>query len=236
MKPESVIVYERVLNGERWPTQYVGTATSSERTAEILRYLFFDLLGIRDFESAKQIVNAEFFKKYKLDMVVARMEKPAELLPEEYDHVLWIVFPDRRKEQRALTVKVYSEVLSGRRRTFPRGYFSDPKLGKYRADVCVKHLCRRVLHLSGDRIAREFAHSKGIKTLAKFKLRIVLNTVYTSLSDMIYHVFPQYYPRLEYYQRILDQRRYRWRKEENEDSQCICNASRQESRDSGEDQ
>ena len=213
MKPESVIIYERVLNGERWPTQYVGTATSSERTAEILRYLFFDLLEIRDFETAKAVADAEFFKKYKLDQVIARMEKPVELLPEEYDHVLWILFPDRKRGRRSLTIKVYSEVLAGKRRTFPRGFFTDPQNGKYRADVCVTHLCRRVLHLSGDRIAKEFAHSNGIKTLAKFKVRIVLNSVYTSLSDMIYPVFPQYYPKLEYYQKLLDKRQYRWRKD-----------------------
>ena len=48
MQPEAVIIYERVLNGERWPYKYIGTITTKERTTEILRYLFFEKLGIRD--------------------------------------------------------------------------------------------------------------------------------------------------------------------------------------------
>lgn len=211
MQPESVIVYERVLRGERWPQKYIGTATSSERSREILRYLFFEKLGIRDFESAKQILNWEFIKKYKLSSVIKRIEKPSELLPNEYDHVLWELFPERRKGKTALILKVYSEVLSGKRRSFPRGYFTDAKDGKRRAEVCVKHLCKKILHYSADKIAREFSHSNGIKTLAKYKLKIVLSSAYLSLSDMMYQVYPNLTPKLEYYQKEQDKRRSRYK-------------------------
>lgn len=211
MQPESVIVYERVLKGERWPQKYIGTATSSERSREILRYLFFEKLGIRDFESAKQILNWEFIKKYKLSSVIKRIEKPSELLPNEYDHVLWELFPERRKGKTALILKVYSEVLSGKRRSFPRGYFTDAKDGKRRAEVCVKHLCKKILHYSTDKIAREFSHSNGIKTLAKYKLKIVLSSAYLSLSDMMYQVYPNLTPKLEYYQKEQDKRRSRYK-------------------------
>lgn len=211
MQPESVVVYERVLKGERWPQKYIGTATSSERSREILRYLFFEKLGIRDFESAKEILNWEFIKKNKLSSVIKRIEKPPELLADEYDHVLWELFPERKKGKTALILKVYSEVLSGKRRSFPRGYFTDAKEGKRRAEVCVKHLCKKILHYSTDKIAKEFSHSNGIKTLAKYKLKIVLSSAYLSLSDMMYQVYPNLTPKLKYYQQEQDRRRSKFK-------------------------
>ena len=228
MQPESVIVYERVLSGEHWPYKYVGTATSKERTVEILRYLFFEKLGIRDFDEAKAILDRTFIKDYKLFAVIRSIPKPPELLPNEYDHVLWLIFPERQKGEHALVLKVYSEVLSGKRRCFPHGYFTDAVRGRYCAEVCVKHMCKRLLHYSGDRIAREFCDSSGIKTLAKYRLKILLNHVYFSLSDMMFEIYPQLVPKMMEYQREKDGRRHRYdeqRRIDNGNSECLCNPS-----------
>lgn len=209
MQPESVLIYERVLKGEHWPPMYIGTVTSFERTKEILRYLFFEKLGIKDYEEAKSVLNKEFILKWRLTQVIKIIPKPPELLPNEYDHILWVVFPERKKGKRSLVIKVYSEVLSGKRNNFPRGYFTDAREGEFRAEVCVKHLCKKILHFSGDKIAKEFSHSKGIKTLARYKLKIVISTAYTSLSDMMYRVYPHLYSLLEEYQHQQDMRHFR---------------------------
>ena len=213
MHPESVVIYERVLKGEYWPKQYVGTPTTINRSIEILRFLFFEKLKLCDYQSARAALNRDFVAKYRLFQVIKGIPKPPELLPDEYDHVLWLLFPEHRKGRYALVLKVYSEVLSGKRNRFPRLYFSDPAEGKYRADVCFRHLCRRVLHMSGDRIAWEFSHSEGIHLLAKYKLRIILNTVYFSLSELIYSVYPQLYPKLMQYQKERDHRIAKKRRE-----------------------
>ncbi|HBT65553.1 MAG TPA: hypothetical protein DEB10_12935 [Ruminococcaceae bacterium] len=206
MKPESVIIYERVLKGERWPVKYIGTATTKGRSVEILKYLFFEKLGIKDFETAKAALNEKFITEHQLKRILRSIEKPPELLPDEYDHILWLIFPERRRGKRSLIIKVYSEVLCGNRKNFPKGYFSDAQDGKYRAEICFKHMCRKILHLSGDKIALEFSHSNGIKTLAKFRLKILLNHVYFSLSDLVHHIYPQYYHRLIDYQAQRDKR------------------------------
>lgn len=207
MQPESVIVYERVLSGERWPIHFVGTETSKGRAVEILRYLFFEKLNLRQYDEVKRVLTKDFIRRYRLGYVIKPFYKPPELLPDEYDHILWLLFPERKKGKRALIIKVYSEVLSGKRKNFPRGYFTDAVEGRYRADVCVKYLCKTILHLSGDKIAMEFSHSNGIKTLAKYKLRIVLNHVYFSLSGMMYDVYPQLASKLPVYQQMQDGRR-----------------------------
>ena len=214
MQPEAVIIYERVLNGERWPYKYIGTITTKERTTEILRYLFFEKLGIKDYEEAKAVLDRTFIKVYKLFPVIRSIPKPPELLPNEYDHVLWLIFPERKKGEHALVLKVYSEVLSGKRKHFPHGYFTDAQNGRYRAEICVKHMCRKLLHYSGDRIAREFCDSSGIKTLAKYKLKILLNHVYFSLSDMMYEIYPQLAPKMAEYQQEQDGRRHKQKKEQ----------------------
>ena len=211
MQPEAIIIYERVLKGERWPPQYIGTVTTGDRSRSILRYLFLEKLKIKDFDYAKKIVNWDFIRKHKLAAVIKNIEKPPELLRSEYDHILWEVYPERRKGKTALILKVYSDVLSGRRKSFPRGYFTDAKEGRRRADVCVKHLCRKILHYSTERIAKEFSHSNGIKILAKYKLKILLSSAYFSLSDMMYQVYPNLIPKLKYYQQEQDRRRSKYK-------------------------
>lgn len=238
MKPESVIIYERTLRGEPWPSKYIGTPTTKERSLEILRYLFFEKLDITEYETAKAKLNAAFIVEHRLQKVIRGIEKPAELLPEEYDHILWLLFPERRKGSRALILKVYSEVLSRRRRNFPKGYFTDAQYGRYRAEVCFKQMCRKLLHLSGEQIALTFSHSDGIKLLAKYRLKILLNHVYASLSDLIYRIYPQYYPRLVEFQaqrdmRYANRRPYSERGIQIENSKCVCDASRQTGRDGG---
>ena len=168
-------------------------------------------LKIKDFDYAKKIVNWDFIRKHKLAAVIKNIEKPPELLRSEYDHILWEVYPERRKGKTALILKVYSDVLSGRRKSFPRGYFTDAKEGRRRADVCVKHLCRKILHYSTERIAKEFSHSNGIKILAKYKLKILLSSAYFSLSDMMYQVYPNLIPKLKYYQQEQDRRRSKYK-------------------------
>lgn len=219
MQPESVIVYERVLKGEKWPAKYVGTETTKERSVEILRYLFFEKLQIIDYESAKALMCKDFVRKYHLNMVIAPFEKPEELMDDEYDHILWILFPEHKKSKHNLIIKVYKDVLSGKRKTFPFGYFMDSDDGKYRAETCFKYLCRKILHLSGEQIAWEFCHSDGIKILAKYKLKILVTHPYATLSDLIREVYPQYYGMLVKFQPERDKRHtYKKRRKRNGNS------------------
>lgn len=205
-QPESILVYERVLKGERWPTKYVGTETTKDRSIEILRYLFFEKLQIYDYETARATLCREFVSEYRLQKVISPFPKPVELMPDDYDHILWLLFPERTKGKQKRIIKVYMDVLSGKRNSFPRGYFTDPEEGKERARTCFKHLCRKILRLSGDQIAWEFCHSDGIKILAKYHLKILLNHVYRSLSEMIADIYPQYFEQLVIYQVERDKR------------------------------
>ncbi len=220
MVSDTVLVYERVLTGEHWPERFVGSPKYKDRGLEIMSYVFFDKLKVKNYEEAKRLLNTQFIRKHRLLQVVRCFEKPVEMLPEEYDYILWELFPNRRKGKRALAIKTYSDVLTRKRHGFPHGFFSDADWGRFRAEACVKHLCKNILHLSGDRIAWEFSHSDGINTLSKYRLKGVLSSAYSSLSDMMYQVYPQYCDKLEHYQSLRDRRHFRTKKGGKENRNC----------------
>ena len=109
-QPESILVYERVLKGERWPTKYVGTETTKDRSIEILRYLFFEKLQICDYETARATLCREFVSEYRLQKVISPFPKPVELMPDDYDHILWLLFPERTKGKQKRIIKVYMDL------------------------------------------------------------------------------------------------------------------------------
>lgn len=220
MQSETIIIYERVLKGELWPAKYIGTSTTVERSIEIIRYLFFEKLQIYDYKSAKAILNDEFIEKYKLKRIIRYIFKPPELLPSENDHILWILFPEKEMGKNTLIIKVFKDVMARRRKTFPRGYFNNPDEGRYRAAVCFKFLCRKVMHLSGEKIVWEFCHSDGIKKLSKYHLSSIVGSgsVYVSLSELLEDVYPQYYSRLSEFQEERDKRHKRRKRKENGNS------------------
>lgn len=52
----------------------------------------------------------------------------------EFFYLLWYVFPDKRPGDDELIIKVYRDVLSGKRKNFPRGYFLKNSQVEHRAD------------------------------------------------------------------------------------------------------
>ena len=137
-QPESVVIYERVLKGERWPKEYIGNQTSKGRSLEILGYVLKAKERVKSYEDAKKIFTKEFVKEYKLGRVIKPFYKPPELLPNEYDHILWLLWPDKIKGKHAMIIKVYGEVLSRVRRSFPRGYFTEGIAQRSASDIFAK--------------------------------------------------------------------------------------------------
>lgn len=117
----------------------------------------------------------------------------------EFFYLLWYVFPEERIPQDELTIKVYDEVLDGRRRVFPRGYFVKCGDVERKARICFKHLCEDVLKLDREGICRTFCNSNGIKVLQKYKLKIILDIVYESLFHLVNATYPEYISDLEKY-------------------------------------
>ncbi len=121
-------------------------------------------------------------------------------------YLLWYVFPDKRPGDDELIIKVYHDVLSGKRKNFPRGYFLKNSQVEHRAIVCFRYLCEEVLKLDSEGICRTFTKTYGIKTLSKYKLKMLVDIVYESLFHLMNAAYPELSGKLENYR--FDKRRH----------------------------
>ena len=202
---ESVVVYEEVLSGEPWPDGFWSPMTSSRRVTEILRYLFLDKLKIEQYEVAKELLTADFIDEYELSILVDKAERPPEMNDGEFFYLLWNVFPEERPSDDELIIKVYTEVLSGRRKGFPRGYFLKNSQVEHRAVVCFRYLCEEVLKLDSEGICETFTMTYSIKILSKYKLKMLVDIVFDSLFHLMSAAYPELAGNLESYR--VDKRR-----------------------------
>lgn len=100
----------------------------------------------------------------------------------------------------------------GNRKNFPRGYFLKNSQVEHRAIVCFRYLCEKVLKLDAEGICRTFTKTYGIKTLSKYKLKMLIDIVYESLFHLMNAAYPELSGELEKYR--FDKRRHE-REEEN---------------------
>ena len=202
---ESVCAYEDVLRGEPWPDGFWAPITRSRRVSEILKYLFLDKLKIEQYEVAKEILTADFIDEYELSILVEMAERPPEMNDGEFFYLLWIVYPDQRPTDDELIIKAYTEVLTGNRKGFPRGYFLKNSEVEHRAVVCFRYLCEEILKLDREGICRTFTSTYSIKLLSKYKLKMLVDIVYDSLFHLMNAAYPEYVGELESYR--CDRRR-----------------------------
>lgn len=203
---ESAVVYEEVLHGKPWTEGFWMPTTNNRRVTEILRYLFLDKLKIKEYEVAKEMLTADFINEYELSILIEKADRPPEMNDGEFFYLLWYVFPEKRPTEDELIIKVYNDVLSGKRKNFPRGYFLKNSRVEHRAIVCFRYLCEEVLKLDAEGICRTFTKTYGIKTLSKYKLKMLIDIVYESLFHLMNAAYPELSGELEKYR--FDKRRH----------------------------
>ena len=203
---ESAVAYEEVLHGKPWPEGFWMPTTNNRRVTGILRYLFLDKLKIKEYEVAKEVLTADFINEYELSILIEKADRPPEMNDGEFFYLLWYVFPEKRPTEDELIIKVYNDVLSERRKNFPRGYFLKNSMVEHRAIVCFRYLCEEVLKLDAEGICRTFTKTYGIKTLLKYKLKMLIDIVYESLFHLMNAAYPELSGELEKYR--FDKRRH----------------------------
>ena len=196
---EGAVAYEEFRSGEPWPKVFWADTTRNRRITEILTYIIKDKLKMERYEEAEKILNADFIDEYELSELVAAADRPPEMQTGEFIYLLWYVFPDKRPSQDELTLRTYDEILAGKRKSFPRGYFVRCGDVKHKAVICFRHLCEDVLKLDRDGVCKSFCNSQGIKVLQKYKLKIVLDLVFESLFHLVAAAYPDYVGELNRY-------------------------------------
>ena len=189
---ETLEVYNEVLQGNSWPKNFFNPTTKDRRIKEVLTFAFNNE-GITNADEAFAKVNKDFVKKHRLEMIIKSYGKVPEMLPDCYDYLVWIIYPESKPDFETLVLKVYSDVLEGRRKTFPTNYFTNGADIEKKAIACFKHLCEDILVLNDTEILETFGNSKGIKVLQQYKLKILVDIVYESLSQLLLNAYPNIY-------------------------------------------
>ena len=189
---ETLEVYQEVLEGNSWPKNFFTPTTKDRRIKEVLT-IAFNNEGITDAEDAIKKVDKDFVERHKLELVIKTYGKVPEMLPDCYEYLVWIIYPSSKPDFETLVLRVYSDVLEGRRKTFPTGYFTNGADIEQKAIICFKHLCENILKLNKEEIVETFGNSKGIKTLQQYKLKILVDIVYESLSQLLLSAYPDVY-------------------------------------------
>lgn len=185
-------IYTEVLEGGSWPKNFFTPTTKDRRIKEVLT-IAFENAGITDAETGFSKVNKDFIEEHKLEMIIKTYGKVPEMLPDCYDYLVWIIFPESKPDFETMVLKVYSDVLECRRKTFPTGYFTNGADIEQKAKICFKHLCEDILKYNKKEILAAFGNSKGIKVLQQYKLKILVDIVYESLSQLLLSTYPDIY-------------------------------------------
>lgn len=189
--PQTIEVYKNVLEkNEPFPAHFFTFGTQKQKASDIIKYLLLEKLQIKDYEEAKKVMDRKFCEKYHLTSLLKFNEIP-EMLDDECYHLAWYAFPDKVMTADELTLKTYQDVLDGKRKNFPSKYFTKAADPEHMANLCFKYLCEEVLKLKTKQdILKVFGYSSGIKVITQYKLKIVLNTVYPSLSQLLVSTYP----------------------------------------------
>lgn len=186
---EMIQIYKKVLEGESWPKEILNSINIKLRVKELLEYLF-EKNNIDSPEKAREFLTPEYIKENHLATLFNNVYKPVELLPEENDHLVWIVFPETQLTEHELILKTADDVFYGRRKQFPNKYFVGNANVEKRAVAIFIHLCEDLLKYSEEEITEVFGMSYGIKTLQKYRMKSLATVAYPSLKKLFSAAYP----------------------------------------------
>lgn len=170
-----------VIRGERKdiPDMPEHTEGAAFFSANILRAFFTHRLDWSP-EEVLQKLNAEIVATNRLDIFISHIPCPAEIDRNlDLRFVAWYLYPKLKPSPEKLTKYCFAQILSGRSKSFPKGYFSAP-YGRGRA-VCLfqtmlTKMPRRFTDV--DEMYRFFANEEGLLCIKTWHLTEALKEVY----------------------------------------------------------
>ena len=183
ISPEDILYqYDEILLGNRSNCSTIISAKESgnKYTDAILRYCFDSFLRWKP----QDIVNGltkEIVTQFKLaPFIEKRISRPPEFDDWEYQYVGWYLYPDTctlSNDERV--IKVYMEVVDGRRKRFPKGFF-DELAGERRAFVCFRVMSNEYVRPTSIKQLYEIFgnEQKGRQLLNKHKLIVPVKSIF----------------------------------------------------------
>lgn len=191
-KESVVLTYEKILSGEQksFSPYFFQPQRRKERLMILVSYLIEEKLGFTPQEAIEKLT-MDHLKEHQLVCILKYIDKPVEFLDDEVTHLVYFAYPDlKMPTDEELALKVYKDLLAGKRKTFPKNYFLNGNLGEKRAVVCFKYLCEELLKLNKEDIPKVFNGTQSLKILAEYKLKIIMNILFLSVVDLLETAYP----------------------------------------------
>lgn len=188
----SVYTYNKILKKEikSFSPFFFEMKYRKKRICDLIHHLVEDILKITPEEALTQ-VTVKKLKEHNLDCLLRYVNKPVELDKNDASHLIIYAYKGKvpRPSQRELTIKMYNKVLAGKLGNFPKNYFIDGLRGEEKAKYCIEYLCFDILKLKKEEIPVKLTAD----ILQEYKIKIILNSLYFSMFDLINSVFPGKY-------------------------------------------
>lgn len=191
-------IYDKVRSGEykNFSPHFFVNGDKYHKITTIIRYYVEDVLKVTSKE-AINLIDLNQIEKDKLKPLLKYLEKEK---PDEYkteknyvSHLIYFAYPELEKpKKKDLVIQCYKEVLEGKRKTFPKNYFKNFN-GEERAKICFEYLRTEILKIEVNELSNIFLESneKGLDLLKTYKLKILTQMLYYSVSDMIENLYPE---------------------------------------------
>lgn len=189
--------YDKVRSGEykNFSPHFFSGYDKQKKIIVLIKYYIEDILKMSP-EEALENLTLEMIERDNLKILLRHLknEKPDEYMrvPEYVKHIVYTAYPELpRLTEKEMIIQCYKEVLSGQRKVFPKNYFKSAD-GEYRAKICFEYLWKEVLKIEKEEIPKYFllSNGQGLDMLQKYKLKILTQMIYYSVSDMIQNIYP----------------------------------------------
>lgn len=172
---------DEVIRGERkdipdMPEHKEGAAFFS---ANILRAFFKQRLCWTP-EDVLQKLDKNTVSANRLDILIDHLPCPAEIdRDQDLRFVAWRLYPNLRPDPRKLLTDCFMQVLSGKRESFPKDYFTEPD-GRDRARILFQTMLTKMPRKfrDVDELYRFFANEEGLLCIKTWHLTEALKEVY----------------------------------------------------------
>ncbi len=187
--------YKRILKGEQKrfsPYEFEDIAYRKKKIQLVLRYAIEQVKQWSP-EQARRSLNEKDVRELKLHLVKEFVEPPIEAKATDVYYLVDYAYPYLpRPTEYEKVLWVYREVLEGKRKHFPPHYFLSAK-GEERAKICFEYLWKEILQQNSiQRIPEIFKkNDEAYDLLRKYKLKIIVDTLYFSPFDMATEMYPE---------------------------------------------
>jgi len=187
--------YQRILNGQQKrfsPYEFEDVQYRKQKIQLVIRYAIEKVKHWTP-EQARAELSLQDVKDLRLHLIKEFVEPPIEAKPDDVYYLVEYAYPYLpRYSEEEKVLWVYKEVLEGKRRHFPTHYFQTLK-GEERAKICFDYMCKELLKVGSIHdIPAIFAKTEtAYAILRKYKLKILVDTLFFSPFDLVTEIYPQ---------------------------------------------